>query len=349
MTTSILWEKEVIMPENHENHEKFDENPNRKPGSSGQAPGETGVGGGFAAFVGTIERLRSPKGCPWDREQTHRSIARNLIEEAYEAVDAIERDDMSDLREELGDVLLQVVLQSQIASEAGAFCIADVVADVNEKMIRRHPHVFGDERAFAAAHLSDEQIARIKATTTPGEVLSLWDQIKLVEKRDKAAAAAGATSAAATGGAAAAAGAAAATGGAAAAGQTADLLRSIPTSLPALMQAQDISRKAVSVGFEWPDVASVWEQVAAEMEEYRAEPPGSAAAAGEFGDVLFSLVNVARKEGIDAESALRLTCHKFRARWAIMERNIQAAGKHLSDCSLDELEGLWRQAKEATQ
>ncbi|MDR0346815.1 MAG: nucleoside triphosphate pyrophosphohydrolase [Coriobacteriales bacterium] len=277
------------------------------------------IGERFETFVGTIERLRSPGGCPWDREQTHASIARNMAEEAYEAIDAIERDDMLDLREELGDVLLQVVLQSQMASEAGVFTIADVLADVNDKMIRRHPHVFGDEAAFVAARLSPHQIERIKATKTPGEVLDLWDEIKLIEKQRKASRKGG---------------------------QGEGLLDAVPQALPALMQAQDISRKAVSAGFEWPDVASVWEQVASEIEEYRAEPRGSAAAADEFGDVLFSLVNVARKEGIDAESALRSTCRKFRERWAIMEQCALTAEKHISEYTVDELEELWKIAKE---
>jgi tetrapyrrole methylase family protein/MazG family protein len=284
-----------------------------------------------------------------------------MIEEAYEAIDAIEYNDMDALREELGDVLLQVVLHSQMASEAGAFSIEDVVADVRDKMIRRHPHVFGAEAALIASHLTPEQQAQIEATMTAGQVLDLWDQIKLVEKQQKAerkAARAG--------------------GGASPALRTSGvereasvskdsraepgndkeqalkmttegLLDGVPQALPALMQAQDISRKAVSVGFEWPDVASVWEQVASEIEEYRAEEEGSPHAAAEFGDVLFSLVNVARKEGIDAESALRATCRKFRARWAIMEQSAQMAGKQLFEYSTEELEELWQVAKAASQ
>jgi tetrapyrrole methylase family protein/MazG family protein len=265
-----------------------------------------------------------------------------MAEEAYEAIDAIERDDMDDLREELGDVLLQVVLQSQMASEEGAFDIGDVITDVNEKMIRRHPHVFGDDAAFAAAHLTDEQVARIRATRTPGQVLDLWDQIKLIEKQQKAARRDQAIAATPTDGQAI---VATPTDNLDASDAPAGLLDGVPQALPALMQAQDISRKAVSVGFEWPDVASVWEQVASEIEEYRAEERGSAAAAEEFGDVLFSLVNVARKEGIDAESALRSTCRKFRGRWAIMEANAQAAGRHISAYAVDELEELWQAAK----
>ncbi|MDR2586644.1 MAG: nucleoside triphosphate pyrophosphohydrolase [Coriobacteriales bacterium] len=277
------------------------------------------VGSGFEEFVDVIARLRAPGGCPWDREQTHASIARNMIEEAYEAVDAIEHNDTDALREELGDVLLQVVLHSQIASEAGAFSIEDVVADVRDKMIRRHPHVFGTEAALIASHLTPEQHAQIEATKTAGQVLNLWDQIKLIEKQQKAER------------------------------KVEGLLDGIPQALPALMQAQDISRKAVSAGFEWPDVASVWEQVASEIEEYRAEDEGSPHAAEEFGDVLFSLVNVARKEGIDAESALRATCRKFRTRWAIMEQSARTAKRQLFECSTEELEKLWQAAKAASQ
>ena len=279
------------------------------------------AGDSFDAFVKTIAQLRLPDGCPWDREQTHASIARNIVEEAYEAVDAIDRADMDDLREELGDVLLQVVLQSQMASEENAFSIEDVIRGVNEKMIRRHPHVFGDEATFAAAHLSEKQIERIKSARTPTEVLDLWDQIKLTEKQENADRQENSEK------------------------QKDGLLDGVPYSLPALMQAQDISRKAVSAGFEWADVASVWAQVFAEIEEYRAEEPGGSKAAEEFGDVLFTLVNVARKEGIDAESALRAACRKFRNRWAIMEDSALKEEKHISAYTVDELERLWQEAK----
>ncbi|MDR1713610.1 MAG: nucleoside triphosphate pyrophosphohydrolase [Coriobacteriales bacterium] len=308
----------------------------------------------FEQFVATIARLRAPGGCPWDREQTHASIARNMLEEAHEAVDAIERNDIANLREELGDVLLQVVFQSQMASEAGEFTLDDVLGDITDKMVRRHPHVFGDEAAFAAAHLSEEQIAMIRAAQTPDTVLDLWDQIKLVEKRNRRAGRN--TAAGAAAGAGGAAGAAAAPNTAVTAGGAEPappgLLDGIPVSLPALMQATDISRKAVAAGFEWPDLASVWQQVESELAEYReatlASPPGQAspAASEEFGDILFSLVNVARKQGIDAESALRATCRKFRSRWSIMEQYANAAGQPLSEHSTEELERLWQLAKQ---
>lgn len=245
----------------------------------------------FDQFVATIAALRAPDGCPWDRTQTHQSIAHNMIEEAYEAVDAIEAADVAHLREELGDVLLQVVLQSQIASDAGEFDINDVCADVNEKMVRRHPHVFGEAQAANA-----------------GDVLDLWERVKMAEK--------GAADEAADG-----------------AGERREgLLDGVPTSFPALMQAQKISRKAAAAGFEWDSLDGVWEKVReeiAELQEAYAVAPkaangkvdAAAASAGaavdpaaaeaavaavedELGDVLFSLVNVGRRMGVDAELSL---------------------------------------------
>lgn len=256
----------------------------------------------FAAFVDTIAALRAPNGCPWDREQTHESIARNMIEEAYEAVDAIEQHDTTHLREELGDVLLQVVLQSQIAADAGEFTVADVCRDVNAKMIRRHPHVFAEAAAGSAE-----------------DVLSIWDNVKLAEKS-------------------------------AADAQTEEsegLLDSVPASFPALLQAYKISRKAVAAGFEWDTVEDVWAKVEEEIVEFKQACRSDDAQAKEleFGDVLFSLVNVARKEGIDAETALRATCRKFRERWAFMEGAAWGQGKRIEELDMDEMQQLWDQAK----
>lgn len=278
------------------------------------------AGEAFSSFADTIAALRAPDGCPWDREQTHDSIAHNMIEEAYEAVDAIEHHDVAHLREELGDVLLQVVLQSQIAADAGEFDVADVCRDVNEKMIRRHPHVFGNKDATSAS-----------------EVIDIWDKVKLAERKK------------------------AAEQNAAGQNETDEqnnigqqtiaepegLLDSIPVSFPALMQASKISRKAVSVGFEWDSVEAVWEKVEEEIAEFKqACAEGNAQAMElEFGDVLFTLVNVARKVKVDPESALRATCRKFRERWAFMEGAAWASGKNIEDLSMDELQELWDQAK----
>ena len=272
----------------------------------------------FDEFVDTIAALRAPGGCPWDREQTHESIAKNMIEEAYEAVDAIEAGDTGHLREELGDVLLQVVLQSQIAADAGEFTIDDVCRDVNEKMIRRHPHVFGSAKAQSA-----------------GDVLELWDSVKLAEKD-------------------------AVDGRAVDGGKDREgLLDGIPTGFPALMQAQKISRKAVSVGFEWDTLEDVWGKVDEEIAELRdafASAPktdkgkvtegAKAEVELEFGDVLFTLVNVARKMGVDAESALRASSAKFRRRWAFIEGAAWAQNRKVEELSMDEMQALWDEAKE---
>lgn len=279
----------------------------------------------FDAFVATIARLRAPDGCPWDREQTHQSIAHNMIEEAYEAVDAIETGDARHLREELGDVLLQVVLQAQIAADAGEFTIDDVCRDINEKMVRRHPHVFGDATAETAKDTSE-----------------IWARVKMEERKAAQEAAAAQNAAEVSGDAV---GVAAIPVGDASvlAGKPEGLLDGVPTSFPALMQAQKISRKAVAAGFEWPDEEGVWEKVAEEVEEFKNAAPEDAEL--EFGDVLFSLVNVARWRGIDAENALRATCVKFRRRWAFIEGAAWAQGKDAADLTVEEQEALWQEAK----
>lgn len=277
----------------------------------------------FDSFVNTIAALRSPDGgCPWDRAQTHASIGDNMIEEAYEAVDAIQADDIPHLREELGDVLLQVVLQSQIAADAGEFTIDDVCAEIDAKMIRRHPHVFGDMKAENA-----------------NEVVDLWEQVKLAEKET-------------------------------AEDERKGLLDSVPTHFPALMQCQKISRKAAAAGFEWETVADVWDKVAEERAELEAAyeaapktPDGKVlskdpsetgmterdsrvvAAEMEFGDLLFALVNVARKMGIDAEAALRASNAKFRRRFAEVEKAAWKQGREVEDLTLDEMEEAWQAAK----
>ncbi|MBQ3329130.1 MAG: nucleoside triphosphate pyrophosphohydrolase [Eggerthellaceae bacterium] len=279
----------------------------------------------FDHFVSTVAQLRSPEGgCPWNCAQTHASLGDYLIEEAYEALDAIHADDPDHLREELGDLLLQVVLQSQVAADGGEFTIDDVCAGIDEKMIRRHPHVFGNAKAANA-----------------NEVSELWEQVKLAEK-EKADARAKET------------------------GAREGLLDSVPTHFPALLQAQKISRKAVAAGFEWETLADVWDKVAEERAElevaYEAAPKSSdgrvlsedgrerdprvTAAEMEFGDLLFALVNVARKMGIDAEAALRASNAKFRRRFAQIERAAWEQGRNVEDLSLNEMEACWQQAKE---
>lgn len=259
----------------------------------------------FDALTETIWRLRQPDGCPWDREQTHASIAKNMVEEAYEAVDCIEEGDEVHLCEELGDVLMQVMLHAQIAADEGSFTIDDVVRGLDEKLVRRHPHVFGDR---GGAH-------------DAAEVLDIWDQVKLAEKAQGDAEAAALEE------------------------RPKGLLESVPRALPALMQAQKVSRKAAAVGFEWDTVDDVWAQVGSERAEFEREEPGSEARAMEFGDMLFALVNVARREGIDAESALRASTMKFRARWEAVERLAQARGSSVEQLSTAELNQLWDKVK----
>lgn len=289
----------------------------------------------FGRFVGIIARLRAPDGCPWDRKQTHASIARNLIEEAYEAVAAIEDGDAEELAEELGDVLLEVVLQAQIASDAGEFTINDVLAAIDAKMIRRHPHVFGTRAASQALGVDLGEV------TTAEQVAGLWDRIKLIEReqaeerrRAKALAA----------------------------GEDPDvepgLLDGVPRSQPALMQTQGIVRKAAAAGFFWDSEQGIWDKVAEEAAEFRealAKPePGRAAgteqvshATEEFGDLLFSLVCVAHQEGVDAETALQVANAKFRRRWAIIEEGARQQGRRVEDLTLAEQDALWDAAKAA--
>ena len=263
-------------------------------------PGAPATHPEFDRLVRTMWRLRQPDGCPWDREQTHRSITKHMVEEAYEAVEAIEADDRAHLVEELGDVLEQVVLHAQIAADEGAFTIDDVVSGLNEKLVRRHPHVFG---AHAAAG-------------DGGEVQDIWDDVKAAER-----AASGEKDA------------------------PQGLLDSVPRSLPALMQAQKISKRAAKAGFEWETVADVWDKVAEERAEFEREAPGSDARALEFGDLLFALVNVARREGIDAEEALAASNRKFRTRWSRMEDLARAEGEPLDELDTVRLNELWDRAK----
>ena len=272
-----------------------------------ETSGRSGAPGAHPEFdrlVRTIWRLRQPDGCPWDKVQTHHSITRNMIEEAYEAVDAIEADDVDHVREELGDVLEQVLLHAQIASDAGEFTLDDLCHDLNEKLVRRHPHVFGDAAAYGA-------------TDTAGQVLDIWDGVKRKERLGKADEG----------------------------GDGPGLMDSVPRSLPALMQAQKLSRRAAKAGFEWETVADVWDKVAEERSEFEVEEPGSAVATLEFGDLLFALVNVARHEGIDAEGALAASNRKFRRRWASMEAAARRRGVRLEDLSTAQLDDLWDEAK----
>lgn len=239
-----------------------------------------------------IAVLRGPGGCPWDRAQDHRSLRNNMIEEAYETVAAIESGDPDHLCEELGDVLLQVVLHARIAADDGEFDIRDVVTGIDGKIRRRHPHIFGEAGAG-----------------TPSEVLARWDQLKREEQEGSG------------------------------------LFEGLPRSLPALMYAKKLSRRAVAVGFEWDTLEDVWDKVHEEIDELKAVEPGSAEAVDEIGDLLFTVVNLARKQDIDAETALRQTCEKFRRRFEAVERAAAEHGATLDDMEVSEMEALWQAAK----
>jgi tetrapyrrole methylase family protein/MazG family protein len=253
-------------------------------------------------LIEIMGRLR--RSCPWDREQTHESLVRYLVEETYEVVDAIEDDDAGELCEELGDLLFQVVFHAQLATERGKFSIADVVDTLSNKMIRRHPHVFGD---VAVANVAD--------------VWQNWDQVKAQE----------ASSASRT-----------------------SKLDGIPRGMPALQRGQKMQEKAARVGFDWTDVRSVTEKLAEELREFSEARAQAGPLASEdphvreeLGDVLFTVVNLARKLNIDAEGAMRDANAKFDRRFRYMERYALAAGRELGDMSLDELEDLWQAAKTA--
>lgn len=263
--------------------------------------GAPGTHAEFDRLVRTIWRLRRPEdGCPWDRVQTHESIAKDLIGEGYEAVEAIHNGDLANLCEELGDVLEQVLLQSQIAADDGEFDIDDVLAGLNQKLIRRHPHIFGN----------------LAAVNSDGEVMDIWDDVKRAEREAKGEG-----------------------------GREPGLLDSVPRSLPALAQCEKISKRAAKVGFEWGSTQDVWDQVASERAEYEAEEPGSQERAEEFGDLLFALVNVARREHIDAEEALAASNRKFRRRWAAMEGYAQEEGRDIDSYGTAELNQMWNRAK----
>jgi ATP diphosphatase len=258
--------------------------------------------------------LRTPvTGCPWDLEQTSRSIAPYTIEEAHEVVDAIERGDTVDLAEELGDLLLQVVFHAQIAAEAGTFDFGDVVEHITAKMVRRHPHVFGQGDARSA-----------------GMVKAAWSRIKAEEKAAKAAAKASAGVVA----------------------TSASLLDDVPVAMPGLMRAVKLQEKAAKVGFDWDTAGQVIAKLREEIDEIEAEIASNAPhdrLEDELGDVLFALANLARHLKVDPDQALRRTNAKFRHRFGVIEATLEGQGRRLEDASLDEMEAIWQSAKTAAE
>jgi len=245
----------------------------------------------FNRFVGITKRLR--KDCPWDREQTHRSIRHSLIEEAYEVVDAIDHDASDELRKELGDLLLHVVFHANIAEEKGEFTLEDVIDGITEKLIFRHPHVFGDAKVENAEHVKRN-----------------WEKLKLEEGRTS-------------------------------------LMDGVPNELPALLRAHRLQEKASKVGFDWEKKEDVWKKVEEELHEFqRATGRGvSEEIDGEFGDLLFALVNYARTIGLDAENALRGTIRKFVRRFQYIEQRLGERGRDIRSSTLEEMDALWEEAK----
>ena len=267
----------------------------------------------FAEAAAIMHRLRAPGGCPWDREQTFASIRRHTLEETYEVLDAIEREDWANLCEELGDLLLQVLFYAEMAEEAGRFSLAAVLEGLNRKLIRRHPHVFGAEASAAAGNQAGEL-----PTPEAGEaVVANWQRIKELEKKAQPQPES-------------------------LAGRLAEVAR----GQGALVEAKKLGNAAAGVGFDWPDHEGWMDAVASELEEVRAElAPAQTAAARlheEYGDLLFTVANLGRKLHLDPEMALRDANAKFRRRFAAMETG---SPRPLSELTLDELDGAWKAAK----
>jgi MazG family protein len=272
-------------------------------------PVEMAVAGPWA-MPAISARLRAPDGCPWDREQTHQSLRKHLLEEAYEVYDALEAGATPELAGELGDLLLQIVLHAQLAAEAGVFDLADVQAAIATKIVRRHPHVFGAAEARTASDVNRQ-----------------WERIKAAERADAAE-------------------------GELAAQAPAGALDGISGSLPALAASQEMQERAANIGYDWPSLDGVLDKVVEEIEELREAATEADAEGGaidhwaeEFGDLLFVLVNVARKRDVDAEAAMRAANAKFRRRFGSVERAAAAQGVALRDLDFAALDVLWDAAK----
>ena len=243
--------------------------------------------------IDTLERLRVE--CPWDRKQTNQSLRPNTIEETYELFEALLNEDNANICKELGDVLLHILFYAKIGEEKGAFDIGDVATSLNNKLIFRHPHVFGEAKA-ADSHAVEQR----------------WEEIKLKEK-----------------------------------GGNRTVLAGVPSSLPALIKAYRIQEKAANVGFDWHDNADVWDKVKEEVVEFEAEAleGDRERMEAELGDVLFSIINAARKYGINPENALERTNQKFISRFGYVEKGAMEKGRSLRDMSLEEMDALWDEAK----
>lgn len=249
----------------------------------------------FNDLLRIMEILRAPDGCMWDREQDHQSIRRNFIEETYEVCEAIDEEDTEHLKEELGDVLLQVVFHTQMEKEKGVFDIGDVADGICKKLIFRHPHIFGSVEVSSSE-----------------EILRNWDELKRKEKHQETDTAA---------------------------------LQSVAKSLPGLIRAEKLQKKAAKVGFDWDRAEDALDKVAEELDEVRRAMQGDGDPEEELGNLLFAAVNVSRHLKIDAERAMEKACNKFTDRFAQMDQMAREMQKNLSDLSLEELDVLWEKAK----
>lgn len=249
----------------------------------------------WETLVSIIARLRAPDGCPWDRKQTHASLRENLMEECYELLEALDEGDPGKICEELGDLLLQVVLQSQIARDNGEFEIEDVIKSINDKLIHRHPHIFGSDKVKDA-----------------DEVAHNWEILKREER-----------------------------------GTDTSMLDGVPRQMPALSYSQAIQRRVAQVGFDWEDISGVIDKLAEEVGEF--QKSNEKQRAEEFGDLLFTLVNIARRMGVDSEAALREANRKFYRRFSRMEELCRQRGVDFADLSFDEQNALWEEAKKRAE
>jgi len=246
----------------------------------------------FDALVDIIARLRAPDGCPWDRKQTHASLRENLLEECYEVLEALDEGGSGELCDELGDLMMQIVLHAQIATEAGEFELGDVLSSINTKLIHRHPHIFGS-----------------KTVKDAEEVALSWESLKQEER-----------------------------------GADISILASVPRQMPALGYSQEVQRRVAQVGFDWEDIDGVIDKLAEEVDEFK-QAGSHEERSQEFGDLLFTLVNIARRVGIDSEVALREANKRFYRRFTYMEEVCRQRGVNISDLSFDEQNALWEEAK----
>jgi tetrapyrrole methylase family protein/MazG family protein len=246
----------------------------------------------FDTLVKIIAKLRAPDGCPWDREQTHASLRKYLLEECYEALQVLDEGDSGKLCQELGDLLLQVILQAQIATEAGEFELAEVIRSINTKLIRRHPHVFSS--------------AKVKDAS---EVVANWEALKKEERSSDTS-----------------------------------ILANVPKAMPALSYSQEIQGRVAGVGFDWADIDGVIDKLAEEVSELK-QAGSDKERAQEFGDLLFTLANIARRLGVDLESALRQANQRFYRRFTYMEELCRQRGLDFSQLSFAEQNALWEEAK----